>query len=88
MSTDRNKIIKLASFIALLLAAAIILLSALNIFNAAFLSIVIFIKDVALLVGIAFAAYAFVKSINKKAWYIVYWISLIIYILGAVLTII
>jgi hypothetical protein len=88
MSNDRNKIITFCSFIALLLAAVIILLNGLNVFNASFIGILTFIKDLALLVGIAFAAFAFVKSINKKAWYIVYWVSLIVYVLGAVLTII
>ena len=92
MNSDRNAWVKLFSFIALMLAALLLLVNGVlpkigidvegTLFNVLGL-----VKDLALLLGVAIGAYSFVVGLSKhkKGWMITYWIAVIIYVLGAVL---
>jgi len=92
MSNDRNAWMKLFSFIALMLAALLLLVDGILpqigiTVEGTFFSVLRLIKDLALLFGVAIGAYSFVAGLtkHKKGWMITYWIAIFVYIAGAVL---
>lgn len=78
----KRDFIKLCAFIALLISAFLFVFGSL--FSGKVNSILNLIAKLALLVAIAFPAYAFSRGCNK-VWRIIFWIALIIYIAGCVL---
>ena len=89
MSTKKNDWVKIFAFVTLILSAFLILVN--NILplikisvGGSFFNILTLIKDLALLLGIALAAYAYAKP-KGKSWLIVYWVAVIIYVIGAFL---
>ena len=85
-STHTNyDIIKMLSFIVLILAAVIMVLQACKV-N---LSVLSMIKDIALIAVVALSAYPFARSLRWKGWMIIYWIIVAVivvaFILGTVL---
>ncbi|PWM74222.1 MAG: hypothetical protein DBX59_04020 [Bacillota bacterium] len=76
----RRSFVKLCAFIALFLSAIIFVIGGLLAGSKAG-TILDLIAKVALLIGIAFPAYDYVRGLNK-VWKIIYWVALIIYALG------
>ena len=88
MGKEKNDFVKFCSFWALVLAALLIFVYnvlpqiGINITGKVF-GILGLIKDVALLLGIAFGAYAYADS-KGKGWRITFWIAIILYLGAAV----
>lgn len=85
----RIDLVKLCSYIALVLAAILIfiynLLPLLKIeVSGPFFSALAFIRDVALLIGIGFGAYSFTRG-QKKWVKILFWVALVLYIASVIL---
>ncbi|NLK17637.1 MAG: hypothetical protein GX304_03820 [Clostridiales bacterium] len=73
---SRNDLTKIFAFCALILSAIIWVLVAPGIITGTFLDVLIFIKDVALLIAIAIPALSFAKSMSNT-WVIVIWVIII-----------
>lgn len=73
---SRNDMTKIFAFCALILSAIIWVLVALGVITGTFLSVLVFIKDVALLIAISIPALAFAKSMSKT-WALITWIIII-----------
>ena len=88
MGKERNDFVRFCAFFALVLAALLIFvdnvlpLIGLEI-GGKIVNVLRLIKDIALLLGIAFAAFSFAYA-HGKGWKITYWVALIIYIASAV----
>ncbi|MGN0823207.1 MAG: hypothetical protein ACI4NG_05485 [Candidatus Gallimonas sp.] len=84
----KRDLIKLCCYVALILAAVLILISnvlpliGLNI-NGKFINALKLIKDIALLLGIVFGAYTFARSKGKAFW-IIFWIAVVVYVASAI----
>lgn len=81
--------VRICCYIALVLAAVLIfvnnLLPLLGIdVSGTFFDVLALIKDIALLLGIVFGAYAFARA-HGKVWTIVFFVALALYIVSAVL---
>lgn len=92
MANDRNYFVRLCCFVALVLASLLMIFDALESaeilkLGANVSNILNLIKDVALLLGVAFGAYAFAKSLKKTGWMVVYWVALLVYIAFAIIKI-
>lgn len=74
-------ILKNCSYFALVIAAAMFLIG--GIFSGKIQSILNLIAQIFLLIGIGVPAYDYTRG-KKKAWRIIYWIALIVYVLGCV----
>ncbi|MBE7090590.1 MAG: hypothetical protein E7363_01590 [Clostridiales bacterium] len=88
MGKEKNDFVKFCSFFALLLAALLIfiynVLPEIGItMQGKLLGILSLVKDIALLLGIAFAAYAYADN-KGKGWRITFWIALVLYLGAAV----
>lgn len=88
MGKERNNFVSFCAFFALLLAALLIFVN--NVLpligleiGGKVINVLGLVKDVALLLGIAFAAFSFAYA-HGKGWRITYWIALIIYLASAV----
>ncbi len=87
MGKEKNDFVKFCSFFALMLAALLIFVNnvlpeiGINITGKLF-NVLGLIKDIALLLGIVFGAYAYADN-KGKGWRITFWIALILY-LGSV----
>jgi hypothetical protein len=77
---SRNDIIKFFAFCALLFSAIVWLLNAFNIK----LGILMFAKDVILLIAISLPAYSFAKSLGKT-WVVLFWIITVVFAVALVL---
>ncbi len=87
-SASSGSIVRVCSFCALVIAAAIFLFSglvqALHISALSHLvSVFNLIGQICLVVGIAFPAYDFTLG-KKRGWKVVFWIALIVYVFGCV----
>ena len=85
----RADFVRICCYVALVLAAVLIfidnLLPLLEIdVGDAFFDVLRLIKDVALLLGIVFGAYAFARA-HGRVWTIVFWVALALYVVSAVL---
>lgn len=87
MSSEKNSFIRLCCFVALILAAVLIMIN--NLFpligieiTGKFPAVLNLIKDIALLLGIAFGAYSFCRG--KKGLVITFWIAVLLYIASAI----
>ena len=84
--SDKTVFIRLCSFWALLIAAALLILS--GVFNKLGLGVIVQIFDlvgkVFLLFGIAIPAYDYTRG-KGTAWKVLYWVALVVYIVGCVL---
>ena len=90
MSNNSNgkasKFVKLCAFIALILSAALFVFGGL--FSGSIIGDILnLVAKLALLIAIVVPAYQFSSGL-KKGWKIVFWIALIIYLLGCVFGII
>ncbi len=80
----RNDLVRLCCYIALVLAGVLLIITnflplvGLKI-EGKFLSVMVMVKDIALLIGIVFAAYSFARS-HGKATTIIFWIAVVIYV--------
>ncbi len=79
----RRSFVKLCAFFGLILAAFLFVFGGLF-SGSAVGSILEIVGKLALLVAIAFPAYEYSRGM-KKAWRIIFWIALVIYVLGCVL---
>ena len=93
--TDRERkdrragdFINLCCFIALGLAALLIFIN--NVLpligvnmSGTLIGVLALIKDIALLLGIAFGAYRFARA-HGKTWVIIYWIAIALYVASAI----
>ncbi len=78
----KNSLVKLCAFVALFLSAFTFLFG--GIFAGSIAGTILdLVAKIALLIGIAFPAYDYVRGLGK-AWRIIYWIALVIYALGCV----
>ncbi len=85
----RNDLIRICCYFALILAAVLIfvdnLLPLVGVdVSGRLFGIIRLVKDIALLIGIVFGAFAFARS-KGKAWQIVFWIALALYIASVIL---
>ena len=87
MKSEKNAFVRLCCMVALILAAVLILIF--NVLPHIGLSIggpvvrvLNFVKDIALLLGIAFGAYSFCRG--RKGWVITFWIAVVLYLASAV----
>jgi hypothetical protein len=76
---SRNDVIKFFAFCALLFSAIIWLLNALNIR----IGILMFVKDVIMLIAISLPAYSFSKSLGKK-WVVLFWVITVVFAVALV----
>ena len=88
-SQARRSFVRACSFIVIFLSAIIFVVSAiLNWVDGSLgriSSILNLVASLALLAAVAFPAYEFVRSLrNRKAWTIVYWVCLVVYVFGVV----
>ena len=89
--SSKNSFVRLCCFVALILAAVLILVYNVlpeigitiggKVFN-----ILAFVKDIALLLGIAFGAFEFCRG--RKGLIITFWIAIVLYLVSAVFGII
>ncbi len=84
----RRDFINLCCFIALGLAALLIFIN--NVLpligvnmSGTLIGVLALIKDIALLLGIAFGAYRFARA-HGKTWVIIYWIAIALYVASAI----
>ena len=87
--TSSIDLVHVCCYIALVLAALLLAITKIfGFFNVnvggTVMSVLSLIQEIAMLVGIAFGAYAFARS-KGKTWVIIYWVALIIYIAAAIL---
>ncbi len=81
----RHDLVRLCAFVALVVAALFFLVGGILTKYAPLVGTILnFIASLALLVAIAFPAWEFVRG-KRKAWRIVYFVALVVYIAGAVL---
>ena len=87
-SSNKN-FVKLCAYVALFLSALLFLLGTVlsKIFSPQVIGILDLIAKLSLLVGIAFPAYDYSRGLHK-AWKIIYWVALFVYIFGCVFGII
>ncbi|MBO5045480.1 MAG: hypothetical protein J6C93_01245 [Clostridia bacterium] len=84
----KNSLVRICCYVALILAAVLILvynvlpLIGVNI-GGKVIGALSLVKDIALLLGIGFGAYAFAAS-HGKAAKIVFWIALVVYVASAI----
>ena len=84
----KTSLVKLCCYVALILAALLILVTnvlpllGLNI-GGPILGAIVLVRDIALLLGIAFGAYSFACSSGKAA-IIIYWIAIAVYVASAI----
>ena len=89
-SGNDKKIFNLFSYIALILAALLLIiyillpLCGVNV-SGPFFAVLALIKDILLVVVVGYFAYYFAYSTKGKVWKIVYWVALVLYIAGALL---
>jgi hypothetical protein len=79
MSDGNWDIVKLASYIALVLAAVLFFLRTVLGVNVAILDA---IREICVLIGIGFAAFAFARSQRHIAWQIIFWVAVVVYIIA------
>ncbi len=85
----RNDLVRICCYVALILAALLIFVNNLlpligvNVTGSLF-SILTIIKDIALLIGISFGAYAFARS-QGKTWVIIFWVAFALYVVSSIL---
>ena len=82
----RRSFVKLCAFFGLIIAAFLFVFGGLFSGSTAG-SILEIIGKLALLVAVAFPAYGYVRG-KAKVWKIIYWVALIVYILGCVFSVI
>ncbi len=85
----RNDLIRICCFIALLLAAVLIFINNLLPLcgvelGGPILRALTLVKDLALLIGIIFGAFAFARS-KGKTWIIIFWIAVALYVASVIL---
>lgn len=85
----KSDLIKLCCFVTLILAAILIFINNLLPLikvevSGGFLNVLVLIKDIALLLGIFFGAFAFARA-RGKTWVIVFWVAVAFYVLSAIL---
>ncbi len=85
----RADLVRICSYVALVLAAVLIfinnLLPLIGIsISGQFFNILGLIKDIALLIGISFGAFAFARA-HGKTWLIIFWIAFVLYIASAIM---
>ncbi len=91
MSSGNNKkVFNLFSYIALILAALLLVVSHLLplcgiTVSGPFFAVLDLVKDILLVIIVGYFAYYFAYSTKGKAWKIIYWVALILYIVGAIL---
>lgn len=78
---ERNYFVKLCAFLGLFLSAVLFVMS--GFFSGQVNAILDLVARLSLLVAIAVPAYSFVRG-RHVAWKVVYWIVLVIYVLGCV----
>lgn len=85
-TTGKSWLIRACSYLALVIAAFVFVLG--GIFNACNLGSVVgvfnLIGQICLLIGIGIPAYDYTRG-KPIAWRVVYWVALIIYVLGCIL---
>lgn len=81
-TTTKYQITAIAAFVALFLSAIIWLLNGVNALGSA-AGVLNLIKDICLLAAVALASHNFAKGLGK-VWYIIYWIVVVIAILGLI----
>ena len=74
-------ILKGCSYFALVIAATMFLIG--GIFTGSVASIINLIAKLFVLIGIGIAAYDYTRG-KKTAWRVIYWIALVVYVLGCV----
>lgn len=84
----KTSLVKLCCYIALILAALLILVT--NVLpllglkiGGPILGAIVLVRDIALLIGIAFGAYSFARSSGKTAT-VIYWIAIAVYVASAI----
>ncbi|MDR2267550.1 MAG: hypothetical protein LBE09_08250 [Christensenellaceae bacterium] len=80
----KGQTIAFCAFITLILSGIVWILSGFGVFGGA-RSALLFIKDLMLLFTIALAAHNFAKGLGK-VWYVIYWIIVVIALIGIVFT--
>lgn len=82
----KNSFVKLCAFVALILAAVLLVIGPIlgKLVSALIMNILNMLASYSLLVAIALPAWDFVRG-KKKGWKIAYWIALAVYIVGAIL---
>ena len=88
MKTSNKNILNLMAYVALILIAFFVLiqnlLPAIGVdIGGAIINIIKTIEEVLILLVIAFTAYNFVQG-KKKAWKIIYWIAIALFIVGVI----
>ena len=85
----KNDFIKICCYVALILAALLIFIN--NFLpligievKGPFFAVLGLIKDIALLLGIVFGAFAFARS-QGKTWVIIFWIALVLYVASVIM---
>lgn len=79
----KRSLVKMCAYVALFLSAIIFVFGGL--FSGSLAGRILdLVAKIALLIGIAFPAYDYSKGLHK-AWRIIYWIALVVYLLGCVL---
>ncbi len=86
-SAARNSFIRACSFIGILISAVLYVVSGILSWVGGSLGSIAswlnLIASIALLIGVAFPAWDYVKY-TKKVWRIVYWVALAVYVFGVV----
>lgn len=84
MASNKN-FVKFCAYVALLLSALMFLLGSVlsEVFSPQVMSIINLIAKISLLIGIAAPAYEYSKGLHK-AWRVIYWVALFVYIFGCV----
>ena len=70
----KRDFIRLCCYVTLILAALLIFVN----------NVLVLIKDIALLLGIVFGAYAFARA-HGKAWFIIFIIAVVLYVASAIM---
>lgn len=89
----KNRLVDLACYTALVVVAVLLLVENLlpifiknfNVTQTAWYAVLKTIKDIAVLVGIAAGAYKFSKNTRNIVFKIVYFVAIVIYIIGIIL---
>ncbi|MBS6464282.1 MAG: hypothetical protein KH436_05055 [Firmicutes bacterium] len=90
MSESKKGVFNLFSYIALILAALLLVvynllpLVGVNV-GGTFFGVLAMIKDVLMVIVVGYFAYYFAYSTKGKAWKIIFWIALVLYIAGVIL---
>lgn len=83
---ERVDLVKVCAFWGIFLAAALFIASGICNFigvGSTIISILDIIAKVALLIGIGFPAYGYVRG-KSRVWKIIFWVAMIVYIVGCV----